>query len=115
MPLTNAERQARYRARLKRKASLEGLGGRVHDLVDRTVDSLWAVLSRPAPDGGRWSEAEGFASLAEYRCHLAQEPGLLVATCRDMLWVAHMLDESEKALFAMLVEVADALALNPRD
>lgn len=114
MALSNAERQARYWARMKQKASLDGLGQRVRELVERSVETLWTVLRRPGPDGAGWAEADGFATLAEYRRHLAAEPGGLVAACRDLLWAAHLLEEEERRLLEAVVEVADGLTLgNP--
>lgn len=115
MALTNAERQARYRARLKRNASTEAIGSRVHRLVDQSVDILWNVFNRPSPEGHQWTEMEEFRSKAEYRRHLVEEPGRLVATSRDMLWVSHLLQPDEKQTLQALVEVADAMAMLPRD
>lgn len=113
MALTNAERQARYRARLKQGASIEALGGRVRKLVDNTVDILWSVFSRHSPDGLQWAELEQYRSCSDYRRALAAEPALLIAACRDMLWVPHLLEDAEKRTLEALVEVADALAMRP--
>jgi hypothetical protein len=114
MALTNAERQARYRARLKRNASTEALGQRVHRLVDEAVEALWIILNRPSPDGQGWAEIEGIGSLADYRRMLALDPGQLASTCRDLLWVSHLLEDDEKLVLQALVDVSDALAMTPR-
>lgn len=89
---------------------LDGLGQGMAVLVDKAVDNLWTVMNRPAPDGTSWAEAGGFASLEDYRRHLAAKPSRLVAQCRDLLWADHLLDVREKALFTHLCAMADGLA-----
>lgn len=114
MALTNAERQARYRARLKRNASTHAMGERVRKLVDEAVEALWIIFNRPSPDGQGWAEVEGIGSLEDYRRALASDPGQLVGTCRDMLWVSHLLEGDEKLVLQAVVDVADAMAMAPK-
>lgn len=113
MALTNAQRQARYRQKLKRAATTQALGEHVRNLVDSTAHIAWKVFTGPAPDGEGWSDADDLPTVEDYRRRLAGEPGRLVATCRDLLWVSHVLEERERIALQALVEIADALALAP--
>ncbi len=67
MVLSNAERQERYRQRLKARATGADLGEQARAAVDAAFAAVWAIFSRPAPDGGEWGDLEGFADLAGWQ------------------------------------------------
>lgn len=114
MVLSNAERQARYRARLKKRASLDALGEQARRAADRAVEALWSFYSRPAPDGAPWGELVDVADLAAFRAELSKGRDLDLAS-----WCRSALDDAEEegatpeeiAAWRAVVETADALAL----
>lgn len=114
MAMTNAQRQARYRARLKARASREALGERARAAADDAVAALWAFFNRPGPTGECWDDVEGCATLAEYRAQLAAEPGALVGICRDLTTVSVGMAPEELKAIGVVVEIADALELAGR-
>ena len=63
--MTNAERQRRYRQKLKARASGDAVADQVRGAMDRAIDALWAYHERPAPSGLRWSDIDGCTTLAE--------------------------------------------------
>lgn len=105
MPLSNAERQARYRARLKQRTSANP-AALVGKAVDEAVEALWIFFNRPAPDGLRWGDVEGCYSIDDYRTVLA---GNLVPTCRAMLWSGTAMLDEEVFAIRQIAAIADAL------
>ncbi len=114
MPLSNAERQRRYRQKLKARASGEALADRVADAVERAIAALWAYHERPAPGGMRWAEIDGCTSIALYRAEMQRAPGNLVQTCRAFLPDFEGLTEDEARVIDQVIAIADALRLAPR-
>ncbi|WP_374531189.1 hypothetical protein [Novosphingobium sp.] len=114
MALSNAERQARYRARLKERAAPEALVPRVVDAADAAVAALWSFFSRPMPGGGLWADTEGCANLAEYRALLASEPGSLLRSCREVTSFGAGLLPHEADALRQLIALSEALLLTPR-
>lgn len=113
MALTNAERQARYRARQKARAAGGDLTGLVDKAVEEAVDALWSFFNRPGPGGEAWADIAGCATRADYRALLARNPAGLVETCRGIAWLGEGLDEVEAAAIARLIAIADAVELRP--
>ena len=111
MALTNAERQARYRARLKARASLDALGERTREAVDEAVSSIWAFFNRPNPSGDLWADIDGFETLDDYRAMLAADPEALVNICRDLTTYSVGLEPDEARAIQLVVTIADALSL----
>ena len=54
-PLSNAERQRRWRERLKVRASGAAVADHARDAVARAIEALWAYHERPGPGGMRWT------------------------------------------------------------
>lgn len=108
MALTNAERQARYRARMKAHAAGAGLMNHVDKAVDEAAEALWAFFNRPDPDGQPWADIDGCAGIEDYRAGLT---GQLLATCRALLWNGEGLEPHERAAIAKLIEIADRLEM----
>lgn len=113
MAMSNAERQRRYRQKLKARASGDALGDRVADAVDRAIAALWAYHERPAPGGMRWADIDGCTSIALYRAELQRAPDNLVQTCRAFLPDFEGLDEDEARAIITVIAIADALRLVP--
>lgn len=111
MALTNAQRQARYRARLKASASLDALGRRAGEAVDEALSVIWEFFNRPSPGGARWADIDGCETLADYRAALATDPGALVETCRQLVTYSVGLKPEEARVLQVIVDMADALAL----
>jgi len=109
--MSNADRQRRYRQKLKARASGDALGDRVRDAVERAVAALWAFHQRPAPGGIRWSDIDGCTSAELYRAELQRGTGNLLQACRAFLPDFEGLNEDETHAIAMVLEVADALRL----
>ena len=116
MAMSNADRQRRYRQKLKARASGDALGDRVRDAVERAVAALWAFHERPAPSGIRWSDIDGCTSPETYRAELRRGAGNLLQACRAFLPDFEGLTDDETQAIAMVVEMADALRLmhNPQ-
>lgn len=113
MAMTNAERQRRYRQRLKARASGDALGEQARDAVERAVLALWSFHERPAPSGLRWGEIDGCHTLPHYRSELERSPGNLLQACRAFLPDFEGLTEDEARAIATVIEVADAIRLAP--
>lgn len=112
MALTNAERQARYRKRIKEKASLDALPDRAREAAEAAVSALWSFFSRPTPDGGKWGELDGYECEADLRKALAKDRDL-VEWCRA---ASDGAEESgatsdEIAAWGLVLETFDALHL----
>jgi hypothetical protein len=114
MAMTNAERQRRYRQRLKARASGDALGDQARAAVERAIAALWAFHERPAPSGLRWADIDGCTTLAHYRAELERAPGNLLQACRAFLPDYEGLTEEEARAIGMVIELADALRLAPR-
>lgn len=109
--MTNAERQARYRARLKARASVEALGDRARSAVADATAAIWTFFNRPGPTGEPWEDVEGCATLEDYRARLAAEAGALVGVCRDLAAYNVGLTPEEVKAIGVVLEIADALDL----
>lgn len=108
MALTNAERQARYRARLKARASAAGLMVHVDKVVDDAVDALWSYFNRPDPDGQPWADIDGCAAASDYRATIA---GQLTDISRAVHWNGQGLLPDEEEALAKLIALADSIDL----
>ncbi len=111
MAMSNADRQRRYRQKLKARASGDALGDRVREAIERAIDALWAFHERPAPSGLRWSEIDGCTSLEMYQRELKRAPDNLLQTCRAFLPDFEGLSEDEARAISTVIEIADALRL----
>jgi len=112
MPLTNAERQHRYRQRLKARASGEAVVDQARVAVERAVLALWAYHERPSPTGIMWSAIDGCHTLDEYRSELERSPTNLLQACRAFLPGFEGLNVYEARAVADVIELADALRLS---
>lgn len=113
MAMTNAERQRRYRQKLKARASGDALGDRVREAVAQTIAALWSFHERPAPSGIRWSDIDGCRTIDQYRAELQRNPGNLLQACRAFLPDYDGLTDAEARAIAQIIEIADALRLAP--
>ena len=109
--MSNAERQARYRSRLKTRASFDTLAERTAEAVDEAISSLWTFFNRPGPSGNLWADIEGCETLADYRAMLAGDPDALLEICRDLTTYSVGLEADEAKAIQRLVDIANALAL----
>ena len=109
--MSNAERQRRYRQKLKARASGDALGDRVREAADRAVAALWAFHERPAPSGLRWAEIDGCTSLEMYRNELQRSPNNLLQACRAFLPDFAGLSDQEAHAIKTVIEISDALRL----
>ncbi len=112
MALTNAERQRRYRRKLKALASSDALGVRVRDAAEAAIAALWAFHERPAPSGLRWADVDGCTSIAHYRAELERSGGNLVEAARAFLPDFAGLTDGEARALRTIIAIADALQLN---
>lgn len=113
MALTNAERQRRYRQKLKRRASPDGVGEQARVAAERAVKALWAFHQRPGPGGIDWAAIDGCTTLAEYRSELERSPGNLVQAARAFLPDFAGLTQDEARAIAAVIAISDALRLAP--
>lgn len=113
MAMTNAERQRRYRQRLKARASGEAAGELARMAVERAIAALWAFHERPSPTGIAWGEIDGCRTLAHYRSELERNPGNLLQACRAFLPDFAGLTPGEARAIATVIEMADAIRLAP--
>ena len=111
MAMSNAERQRRYRQKLKARAAGDALGDRVRDAAERAVAALWAFHERPAPGGLHWSDIDGCTSLEVYRGELQRSPGNLVQACRAFLPDFDGLTKDEARAIQAVIDISDALRL----
>lgn len=114
MAMTNAERQRRYRQKLKARASGDAIGDQARDAVERAILALWAFHERPGPNAMNWAEIDGCHTLDQYRSELERSPGNLIQACRAFLPDFAGLTPDEARAVATVVEIADALRLAPR-
>ena len=113
MAMTNAERQRRYRQRLKARASGAALPEQARDAVERAIAALWTFHERPSPQGLCWAEIDGCATLDQYRSELERNPGNLIQACRAFLPDFAGLTPLEAQAVATIIALADALRLAP--
>jgi hypothetical protein len=114
MALSNAERQRRYRQKLKARASGDALGDRARDAAERAVQALWAFHERPAPSGLRWSDIDGCTTFELYRSELQRSAHNLVQACRAFLPDFDGLTDDEARAIGTVIAIADALRLAPQ-
>jgi hypothetical protein len=113
MTLSNAERQRRYRQRLKARASGGAVVEQAQIAVERAVLALWAYHERPSATGIAWSEIDGCRTLDEYRSELERSPSNLLQACRAFLPGFEGLTLDEARAVADVIEIAEALRLAP--
>lgn len=111
MAMTNADRQRRYRQKLRSLASGDALGDRVNEAVERAVAALWSFHERPAPGGVCWAEIDGCTTMALYRAELQRSPGNLVQAARAFVPQFDGLTPDEARALRTIIEIADALRL----
>lgn len=111
MPLSNAERQRRYRQRLQARASGAALVEQAQHAVERAVQVLWAYHERPSPSGIAWAEIDGCRTLEAYRSELERSPANLLRTCRAFLPDFSGLTPEEAKAVAEVIALADVLRL----
>lgn len=111
MALTNAERQRRYRQKLKARASGAAIGEQVREAAERAIAALWAFHERPAPGGLSWSDIDGCVTIGLYRAELARAPGNLIEACRAFLPDYEGLTDDEAKAIATLIDIASAIHL----
>ncbi len=111
MPLSNADRQRRYRQRLKAKANGANVVEQVRIAVERAVLALWAYHQRPGPGGVLWTNIDGCHTLDQYRSELERSPANLIQACRAFLPGFEGLTPDEARTVADVIEIADALRL----
>lgn len=111
--MSNAERQRRYRNKLKARASGDALGDHARDAVERAIAALWQFHERPMPSGLHWAEVDGCHTLAHYRSELERNPGNMLQACRAFLPDFAGLTSDEAHAIALVLDLADALRLAP--
>lgn len=111
MPLSNAERQRRYREKLKAQASGTSIVAQARIAVERGIQTLWAYHERPGPSGLDWGQIDGCRTIDAYRSELERSPGNLLQACRAFEPDFAGLTVSEARAVADVIEVADALRL----
>jgi len=114
MALTNAERQRRYRQKLKARASGEAAGELVRAMVDRAIAVLWRTQAAASPENalivpGFGTEPAAIQPLDAFRASLGRHPAGFLPMCRATLQGGHDLAEDERALLANLLDVEAAL------
>jgi hypothetical protein len=113
MALSNADRQRRYRQKLKARASSDAAGEHARAAVERAIQALWAFHQRPGPGGINWAAIDGCTTLPAYRSELERSPGNLVQAVRAFLPDFAGLTAAEASAVAMVIELSDALRLTP--
>ena len=111
MALTTAERQARYRKRLKQRASLDSLGEQAARAADLAVTALWNYLNRPDDLGRFDAMLDNIPDLETFRLSIAQRDDGLVEWCRELLSHPEDMVVEEARAMRVVVDAADALAL----
>jgi hypothetical protein len=113
MALSNAERQRRYRQKLKARASSDAAGEHARAAVELAVQALWAFHQRPGPGGIDWAAIDGCTTLPAYRSELERSPGNLIQAVRAFLPDFAGLSPDEARAIAAVIELSDALRLAP--
>lgn len=112
MVLSNAERQARYRANLKEKAAGGHLPKQAREAAKAALAALWSFFNRPDADGRIWGDAGEYADLAAFEDGVANSDGRLLAYCRSILLDSEGMTPDERAAVQLIVDIADALDLS---
>jgi hypothetical protein len=110
-PLSNAERQKRYRQRLRERASLDALGSQAREAANRAVETLWGFHQRMAAAGTPYGGLEDYSDLEEFRSSFDDKQNRLSDWCRSYSEDSEDLTEFELAALTVVVEIADALAM----
>lgn len=110
-PLSNAERQRRWRERLKAKASGAAVVDHVRDVVARAIEALWAYHERPGPGGTVWAEIDGCRTIEDYFADLSGEDGGLLAAARAFAPGFEGMTAEEAQAVGALIELADVIGL----
>lgn len=118
MALTNAERQRRYRQKLKARASGEAAGDLVRAMVERAIAVLWRMRAEASPEDALIDPGQAPASTAQttldaFRAGLARHPASLLALCRSTLHGGAALRPEDRTLLSSLLEIEAALRLSP--
>jgi hypothetical protein len=108
-PLSNAERQRRWRERLKAKASGAAVTEHARDVVARAIMALWDYHERPGPGGIRWADVDGCSCIEDYVCELAAEDRGLAMAARAFLPGFEGLTPEEARALAALIALADVI------
>jgi hypothetical protein len=113
--MSNAQRQAEYRRRLKARASLDALGEQAAKAADRAIEALWTFYNRPTLDGDAWGDLDGFADLAAFKAYIA-EHGELWDWCENSLrgWREYGATDEEAAAWQTVVDATNALLAKPK-
>lgn len=111
MPLSNAERQRRYRQRLKARASGAAIVEQAQIAVERAILALWAYHERPSPTGVAWGDIDGCHDLEAYRSELERSPANLLQACRAFVPDFSGLTPYEAQAVADVIALADVLRL----
>jgi len=102
-PLSNSERQRRWRERLKAKASGAAVTEHARDVA------LWDYHERPGPAGARWAEIDGCQTIEDYVFDLASEERGLVCAARAFLPGYEGLTPEEARAIAALIALTDVI------
>jgi hypothetical protein len=113
MALTNAERQRRYRQKLKARASGDALGDRARDAAERAVHALWAWHERPPPDGVPRADIDGCTTIDLYRAEMQRARDNLLEACRAFLPDFEGLTSEEARALRTVIDIGEALQLLP--
>ena len=115
MALSNAERQRRYRQKLKAPASGAAAGDLVRAMAERAATALWTLEKHRS--GGPESVGSGTPShaiaqdFAQFRAGRASHPRALIEACQQALATRVPLDTQDRHLLASLLEIDAALRL----
>ncbi len=110
-PLSNSERQRRWRERLNAKASGAAVADHARDVVAHAILALWAYHQRPGPGGMRWAEIDGCRTIEDYLFDLAGDERGLVSAARAFQPGFEGLTPEEARAIAALIDLADVLSL----
>lgn len=110
-PLSNAERQRRWRERLKAKAAGAAVADHARDVVARAIGALWAYHERPGPGGMRWAAIDGCHTIEDFKRDLAADERGLIAAARAFVPGFDGLTSAEARAIAALVELDDVVTL----
>lgn len=114
-PLSNSERQRRWRERLKAKASGAAVADHARDVVSRAILALWAYHQRPGPGGMRWADIDGCLTIEDYVFDLAGDERGLVSAARAFQPGFEGLTPEETRAIAALIDLADVLSLRTNE
>lgn len=112
MVLSNAERQRRYRQRLKAKVRGDDLPERVAAVINEALAATWAIAHREG-----WADFEEFTSLDDYvglitTSKYQKHNGHIVEHLREMfIPIKDEGTDEERASIDRALEVLDAVTL----